>query len=76
MLGMLGDHAESFDLDKWLLLLDSSGRVLPPNVWPWLKEQVSSDAAARGFGAAGVSNGTHTNVDAVRELLRRDGVIE
>lgn len=75
-LGMLGEHADEFDLDKWLLLLDSSGRVLPPNLWPWIKEAVSADAAARGFGAAAVSNGTHTNIDAVRELLRRDGVIE
>lgn len=76
MLGMLGDRAEEFDLDKWLLLLDSSGRVLPPSLWPWLKETVSADAAARGFGAVEASNGTHTNIEAVREILRRDGVIE
>ena len=74
LLAMLGSHAEAFDLDAYLLRLDSSGDVLPPKVWPWLKERVSADAASRGFGAA--ANGTHTNVDTVRELLRRDGVIE
>lgn len=77
IMGMLGDQAEAFDIDRWLLELDSSGRVLPPNLWPWMKEAVSADAAMRGFGPAALVKGTtHTNIDAVRELLRRDGVIE
>lgn len=76
MLGMLGQYADEFDLDKWLLMLDSSGSVLPPTLWPWMKEAVSAEAAKRGFGASATTNGTHTNIDAVREILRRDGVIE
>lgn len=76
IMGMLGDRAVDFDLDKWLLELDSSGRVLPPNIWPWMKEAVSADASMRGFGPAALVKGTHTNIDAVRDILRRDGVIE
>lgn len=74
LIGMLGDSAFDFDIDAWLLRLDASGDVLPPNLWPWMKDAVSADAARRGFGAA--STNGHTNIDAVRDILRRDGVIE
>jgi uncharacterized protein YdaU (DUF1376 family) len=52
MLAMLGDHAEAFDLDQWLLTLDASPGLLPVELWPWLKEQVLEQAGIRGFGAA------------------------
>lgn len=55
LLGMLGDSAEAFDLDLWLSQLDESGRVLPPNLWPWLKDAVSADAAKRGMGVAAIA---------------------
>jgi hypothetical protein len=51
LLGMLGDHAEVFDLDRWLLELDASGCVLPAQIWPWLKDSVGSEAARRGLMA-------------------------
>lgn len=75
ILGMLGDHAEAFDLDAWLIRLDSSGEVLPADLWPWMKTEVSQAAAAKGFRPSTRSDG-HTDLDAVRALLRRDGVIE
>jgi uncharacterized protein YdaU (DUF1376 family) len=52
MLAMLGDHAEAFDLDKWLITLDASPGLLPVELWPWIKEQVLEQAAIRGYGAA------------------------
>lgn len=52
LLAMLGAHAEAFDLDAYLIRLDASGEVLPPKIWPWLKERVSTEAALRGMGAA------------------------
>ena len=73
---MLGDHAEAFDLDAWLIKLDSSGDILPPTLWPWLKEAVAQSAAAKGFRPPESSHSGHTNIDLVRDLLRRDGVIE
>jgi uncharacterized protein YdaU (DUF1376 family) len=52
IIAMLGDHAEAFDLDKWLLTLDASPGLLPVELWPWIKEQVLEQAAIRGYGAA------------------------
>lgn len=49
LVAMLGAHAEAFDLDAYLIRLDSSGEVLPPKIWPWLKERVSTEAALRGM---------------------------
>ena len=42
---------EAFDLDAYLLRLDSSGEVLPAKIWPWLKDRVSAEAASRGLSA-------------------------
>ncbi len=55
LIGMLGEHSEAFDLDAYLLRLDSSGEVLPAKIWPWLKDRVSAEAAARGMSAAKTS---------------------
>jgi hypothetical protein len=52
LLAMLGEHAEDFDLDAYLIRLDSSGEVLPAKVWPWLKERVEAEAETRGLFAA------------------------
>jgi len=52
ILSMLGEQAEAFDLDAYLIRLDSSGEVLPAKVWPWLKERVATEAALRGMGPA------------------------
>lgn len=51
LIGMLGEHSEAFDLDAYLLRLDSSGEVLPAKIWPWLKDRVSAEAASRGLSA-------------------------
>lgn len=49
LIGMLGDSAVVFDLDSFLLNLDTSGEVLPAKLWPWLREAVSGAAAERGM---------------------------
>lgn len=49
IIGMLGDSAVAFDLDAFLLQLDSSGDVLPAQIWPWLKELVAGEAGRRGM---------------------------
>ena len=47
LLGMLGSDAVEFDLDAYLLRLDQSGEPLPAKLWPWLKDRVAAEAAAR-----------------------------
>lgn len=49
LVGMLGAQAEAFDLDAYLLRLDTNGDILPAKLWPWLKEQVEAEALRRGL---------------------------
>jgi uncharacterized protein YdaU (DUF1376 family) len=73
MLATLGDHAEAFDLDKWLLTLDASPGLLPVELWPWLKEQVLEQAAIRGYGAADTGPKKKTAVEIMIEKLKAEG---
>jgi len=69
---MLGDCAEVFDLDQWLLELDSGGDVLPPRLWPWLKDEVSAEAGRRGMHPKW-SGAKPSSGDALLQLLHESG---
>lgn len=49
LIAMLGAQADAFDLDAYLLRLDTNGDILPAKQWPWLKEQVEAEARRRGL---------------------------
>ncbi len=49
LLNMLGPHSITFDLDAFLLRLDTSNTVLPAQRWPWLRQQVEAECRRRGL---------------------------
>ena len=74
ILAMLGDHADAFDLDKWLITLDASPGLLPVELWPWLKEQVREQAAIRGYGAAETGPKKKTATELLIEKIAAGGL--
>ena len=70
LLAMLGSRAVAFDLDAFLLRLDTSDLVLQANVWPWLKKQVEAEARRRGLMGP-TSSPVHADYDAWPDECRR-----
>lgn len=81
LVDIVGPHADVFLLDQFLDDLNQkiAGSALPRDPWKFVQNELHAELKRRGLSVAEstpVPNGTHTNIDAVRELLRRDGVIE
>jgi len=54
LIGMLGDHVETFDLEGWLQAIDSDGSiVIPALLHPWLKLELEAECKRRGLFGQG-----------------------
>jgi hypothetical protein len=80
LVDIIGPHVDVFALDEFLDNLNAkiATAALPRDPWKFVQSELHSELSRRGLAVAevaAVSNG-RTNIDAVRDILRRDGVIE
>lgn len=55
-IGALGDHAEAFDIEAWLQVLDAREKNVVPEMWPWLKNELMAEARRRGLPMVATSD--------------------
>jgi hypothetical protein len=78
LIGLLGAHADGFDLHAWFYQLDNetASFVLPADRdqrWAWLKKALVDEAQRRGLPIASTASGNAVTDDAVWTAIVREG---